>query len=301
VTQTAKGKSPIKHIIQFSCVHACLGHLVLIGDRPPSMTIVRPTCQKPLILGAMRPGFPERGVRPRFTKARSFHQPQSAFTLIELLAVIAITALLAALAFPALSKARKNGQAAACLSNMRQLGLGFMAYVADNNGFLPPVLTPYDGAPNMKTWDMLVTSEVTSATNGGYNPKVTVAGNTCKCPADTIPRFDNQPARSYSMVWWVEKSSGWYVNPVRLASIPNPSRKFLLLEWHEWVNIRGNNWSSWVEYSAWSAKSTGTYVNNELGNHHDGGANYLYLDGHAKWLRYEDAKSVMQEALDGNH
>lgn len=264
------------------------------------MSIVRPTNPTPFILSAVRLGFAGRGVRPRSTKARSFNQPQPAFTLIELLAILAITALLAAFAFPALSKVRGKGQAAACLSNMRQLGLGFMAYVAENNGFLPPVLTPYDGAQDMKTWDMLVTSDVTSATNGGYSPKVTVGGNSCKCPADTIPRFDSQPARSYSMVWWVEKSDYWWVNPVRLASIPNPSRKFLLLEWHEWVNIRGNNWSSWVEYGTWSAKSTGTYVNNELGNHHDGGANYLYLDGHAKWLRYEDAASVMKEALDGN-
>jgi prepilin-type N-terminal cleavage/methylation domain-containing protein/prepilin-type processing-associated H-X9-DG protein len=265
------------------------------------MTIVRPTCQKPLILGAMRPGFPERGVRPRFTKARSFHQPQSAFTLIELLAVIAITALLAALAFPALSKARKNGQAAACLSNMRQLGVGFMAYVAENNGFLPPVLTPYDGAPDMKTWDMLVTSDVTSATNGGYVPKVTVGVNSCKCPADTIAHFNNQPVRSYSMVWWVNRSNGWYVNPVRLVSIPNPSRKILLLEWHESINLRANNWDSCLEYGMWQAKSTGTLINNDLGRHHGKGANYLYLDGHAQWLSFEDAEKNMIYALTGDY
>jgi prepilin-type N-terminal cleavage/methylation domain-containing protein/prepilin-type processing-associated H-X9-DG protein len=263
------------------------------------MTIVRLTNPTPLILNAVRLGFLKRGVRPRSTKARSFNQPQPAFTLIELLAALAITALLAAFAFPALSKVRGKGQAAACLSNMRQLGVGFMAYVAENNGFLPPVLTPYDGAPDMKTWDMLVTSEVTSASNGGYNPKVTVGVNSCKCPADTIAHFNNQPARSYSMVWWVEKSDWWYVNPVRVASIPNPSRKFLLLECHDWANLRANNWVSFMEYGTWLHK-IGTIENKELGKYHDGGANYLYLDGHAKWLRYEDAERVMQEALNGS-
>lgn len=261
------------------------------------MTIVRLTNPTPLILNAVRLGFLKRGVRPRSTKARSFNQPQPAFTLIELLAVLAITALLAAFAFPALSKMKGKAQAAACLSNMRQLGVGFMTYVADHDGYLPPVLTPYDGAPNMKTWDMLVTDEVTSVSSG---PKVTVSGNTCKCPTDKIPRYENQPARSYSMVWWVNRSNGWYVNPVRLVSIPNPSRKILLLEWHESINLRAVNWDSWLEYGTWQAKSTGSLINKDLGRHHEKGANYLYLDGHAQWLSFEDAEKNMIYALNGD-
>ena len=71
-------------------------------------------------------------------RARSIFRPREAFTLIELLAVIAIIALLAALFFPALSKVREKAQAAACLSNMRQLGVGFMTYVADNDGHVQP-------------------------------------------------------------------------------------------------------------------------------------------------------------------
>jgi prepilin-type N-terminal cleavage/methylation domain-containing protein/prepilin-type processing-associated H-X9-DG protein len=59
-----------------------------------------------------------------------------AFTLIELLVVIAIIAILMAVLMPALQRAREQGKRAACLSNLKQLGLAWVIYADDHDGKL---------------------------------------------------------------------------------------------------------------------------------------------------------------------
>jgi prepilin-type N-terminal cleavage/methylation domain-containing protein/prepilin-type processing-associated H-X9-DG protein len=59
------------------------------------------------------------------------------FTLVELLVVIAIVGILAALMLPALSSAKGAGRKAACISNLRQIGIAITVYAADHDGRIP--------------------------------------------------------------------------------------------------------------------------------------------------------------------
>ena len=61
------------------------------------------------------------------------------FTLMELLVVISILALLMAILMPALNRVRALGKRVVCLSNVRQIGVANIAYIADND-YYPPAL-----------------------------------------------------------------------------------------------------------------------------------------------------------------
>ena len=78
--------------------------------------------------GACRRARNRRGKRPA----------PAAFTLIELLVVIAIIAILAALLLPALTRAKQQGQGTQCMSNLKQLTLGWLMYYTDNANRLMP-------------------------------------------------------------------------------------------------------------------------------------------------------------------
>ncbi|MDQ2985886.1 MAG: prepilin-type N-terminal cleavage/methylation domain-containing protein [Armatimonadota bacterium] len=60
-----------------------------------------------------------------------------AFTLIELLIVIAIIAILAAVLFPVFSRAKEAARKSGCISNLRQLGYAFAMYLSENDDRMP--------------------------------------------------------------------------------------------------------------------------------------------------------------------
>jgi prepilin-type N-terminal cleavage/methylation domain-containing protein/prepilin-type processing-associated H-X9-DG protein len=66
------------------------------------------------------------------------------FTLVELLVVIAIIGILAAILLPALAKARESARRAACVNNLKNMGLIFNLYASEAGGRMPPLDNQYD-------------------------------------------------------------------------------------------------------------------------------------------------------------
>jgi prepilin-type N-terminal cleavage/methylation domain-containing protein/prepilin-type processing-associated H-X9-DG protein len=108
----------------------------------------------------------------------------SGFTLIELLVAIAIIAILASLILPALARARQMGRAAACISNLKQIGLAFELYLSDYDSRFPDRRDLKQGLPGgYRPW----TSWPPSDPRGGWAAMLLkpegASDNLWSCPA----------------------------------------------------------------------------------------------------------------------
>ncbi len=75
-----------------------------------------------------------------------------AFTLIEFLVVIAIIAILFGILLPALSLAKRHAGTTACLSNTKNLSLGWYMYAGDNDSRIMSADDGNDGKSRGATW-----------------------------------------------------------------------------------------------------------------------------------------------------
>lgn len=69
------------------------------------------------------------------------HSSRSGFTRIDLLVIVGIAVLVAAIVAPGISSRRPPGRMLQCLSNMRNVGLAMQNFAASNDGTLPPLTT----------------------------------------------------------------------------------------------------------------------------------------------------------------
>jgi prepilin-type N-terminal cleavage/methylation domain-containing protein/prepilin-type processing-associated H-X9-DG protein len=199
---------------------------------------------------------------------------KSAFTLIELLVVITIIAILAGIALPVFAKAMEKGRVAQDASNLRQLGIGTVAYLTDNNDQIFP--------------------SATSGTTASYWPQLLFAKyvtnwNTYKSPFD--PRgfqsapdaaADNVPV-SYGINTYV--LNGTSANPPfdgNTTRYISPSLLFYMAPCYIGLPTTASNWAGLGSTSP-TVTSTGPTQGTHSGNAF---INVLYPDGHVASIRF---------------
>jgi prepilin-type processing-associated H-X9-DG protein len=226
---------------------------------------------------------------------------------VELLVVLAVIALLAALLLPALNQARARGQSTVCLSNLRQLTLALHLYAADHAEALPHNFgvadtraTVADGTflnwvNNVMSWELDPdNTNLVWLRQGGLGPYVdNAAARLYRCPADRVVSVLQRQAgwtervRSISMNAMIghagefTRNGSNVNNPAyrqffKLSDIPQHAQVFALIEEHPDSINDGyflNRFADkeWLDLPA---------------SNHGGSANISFADGHVIGRRW---------------
>lgn len=231
--------------------------------------------------------------RPTPRKTRRCGHACRAFTLIELLAVIAIIGVLAGLTLSTIGHIRISARSTKCTANLRQIGAAFQLYAADNRGVYPALrgnATGINPNPTGGNWMREISPYVfkDNATTAEIK-KAGEAINVIHCPA-----YDLLFQNIAELVATAYQTSGYgmnanlnipgvggsmnYDNRYPAAAINHTSRTILV---GDSVNYFIDN-----KTPTWGAPVTGTIEGYYSGapKRHGATANYLFCDGHVSAL-----------------
>ncbi|HEY9249047.1 MAG TPA: prepilin-type N-terminal cleavage/methylation domain-containing protein [Rariglobus sp.] len=223
---------------------------------------------------------------------------RSAFTLVELLSVIAIIGVLAAILIPSVGRMRKAAQASNCVTGLRQVGAAVLLFAGENKGRAPvPNGASSNGAGH---WHVQIAPYfgVEFADGLTADQKKTVkVGRPAGCPL--APNYS-----SGSDIQGIGASYGWTAAPivvgmpllqagVVLNQIPNPGRTIMIGErWGK--NPDGNRDTNWQVDPPYVTRPLNTDETDAGGAvsavrvSHGGRANFLFFDGHVAAFKTEE-------------
>ena len=227
---------------------------------------------------------------------KSFRQmSRSAFTLIELLVVIAIIAILAAILFPVFAKVREKARQTSCQSNEKQISLGILQYLQDNDETMPSGNTAtnanfgagwagqiYNYVKSQAVFKC--PDEVASGNAVSYAYNSYLRGGT---PSGTLSQ---QAAPSTTVLLWevygFASTYGLNVGSDEGYVENGSSNTINISPAGDGYNIC-NTPNGWIA----PAKPAGPATNGAAARHapdvpNAGGAEYAFADGHVKFMRY---------------
>ena len=189
------------------------------------------------------------------------------FTLIELLVVIAIIAILAAILFPVFARAREKARQSSCLNNVKQMTLGILMYAQDYDEKLP-----YGQGGPVVWWSLFYHLAYPSSTITSPLAPYVKNNQIAICPSRAT---ECGYGWNYShMPYYMGHAStpAWVV---ALAQIKYPAEVIMFGD-----TASGYNWAYCpICYST---------LTDRLSDIHNGGANFGFVDGHAKWIKKSD-------------
>jgi len=113
------------------------------------------------------------------------HYNRAGFTLVEIMIVVAIIGMLAAIAIPNYVRARANSQASACINNLRQIDAAVNQWALENKKVSTSVVTLDDVKPYIKLNS--VSAIPGCPANGTYNTSTVAASPTCTLSVGVTP------------------------------------------------------------------------------------------------------------------